>query len=93
MLAACKEFEHSLGNSPGFIADAIAYAWHAPLSAGAGAKLKELSLQARQFRREYRYDVKPRKRTLGDGAALLGCGMLGFVVMSVFVAGVIFIAT
>jgi len=82
MIAACQEFEDSLCNSPILIIEALG--WRSNPSPSAKARLDELHRQAKDFRQEYQYDVKPSKG-LGDRVALLGCAILGFVRMFIFI--------
>lgn len=88
MLAACEEFERSLGNNPVLIVGTLGRPHDA--SAFAKARLKELYRQAGAFRREHGYAVEPAR--LQDRLALLGCGIVAFVVLFVLVAGITFIA-
>jgi hypothetical protein len=90
MIAACAEFEHSLGNTPTLIADALG--WTANPSPFAKERLDELRRQASDFRREYLYDVIPRRGIRGR-VALLGCSIVGFIIMFIFISGIMFITT
>ena len=89
MVMACEEFERSLGDNPRLISEAMG--WSPGLSPHAKAKLAELHARTRDLCREYRYDIKPQKGWR-DRVALLGCAVVGFIVMFVFVMGTIFIA-
>ena len=90
MIAACEEFEHSLGNTPTLIIHALGYP--ANPSPFAKARVVELHRQAQDFRRESQYAVKPA-RGLRDRLALLGCAIVGSIVMFIFISGVWFITT
>jgi hypothetical protein len=90
MIAACKEFEHSLGNTPTLILDALGSP--ANPSATVKARLVELHRRARDFRREFQYDVKPA-RGLRDRLALLGCAIVCFILMFISISGIWFITT
>ncbi len=91
MTAVCQEFEHSLGDDPGLIAQCF----FRPLlsSPFAITKLEDLWARAKDLRQEYKYDVKPPARGLRDTLGLLGCGIVAFVVMFVFIMGVVFIGS
>ena len=90
MIAACQEFENSLCNSPTLIAQALG--WHSNPSPTVKARLEELHRRAKDFRREYQYDVKPPKG-LRDRVGLLGCAIVGFIIMFIFIQGIWFITT
>ncbi len=90
MIAACEEFEHSLGNTPTLIIHALGCP--ANPSPFVRARLAELHQQAQDFRREYQYYVEP-ERGLRDRVALLGCAIVGAIVMFIFISGVWFIST
>ena len=91
MIAACQEFEHSLGNDPGL----IAWCFVNPLllSPFAKSKLKELLDREQGIRREYQYGWKPPKTRLRDQLALLGCGIMAAIIVSVLIVGVASIAS
>jgi hypothetical protein len=91
MVIACEEFERSLGHNPCLISDAMGVGWCPERSPYAKARLTELLVQAKRFRREYWYDAKP-PRGWRDRACLLGCAIVSFIVMFVFVMGITFIA-
>jgi hypothetical protein len=90
MVAACNEFEDSLCYCPTLIIEALG--WHPNPSPFVKARLVELHQQAKDFQREYLYDMKPPKG-LRDRVALLGCAIVGFVLMFVFIQGIWFIST
>lgn len=90
MLAACGEFERSLGGNPDLISHAIGWVHNPPPNVK--AKIQEVHEKARAFRREYQYAVKPQSGWR-DRVALLGCGLVGFVLMFIFIMGIWFIAT
>ena len=88
MVVACEEFERSLGGNPCLISDAMG--WCPELSPYAKARLTELREKAKCFRREYGYEVRPA-RGWRDRACLLGCAIVSFIVMFIFVMGITFI--
>ena len=90
MLAACGEFELSLGGNPVLISHAIGWAQNP--SPNVKAKLQELHEKARAFQREHQYAGKPQGGWR-DRVALLGCGLVGFVLMFIFIMGIWFIIT
>jgi hypothetical protein len=89
MAAACEEFERSLGNNPVLIREALG--WLPEWSPYAKERIEELDGRAKAFRREHQYNLKPA-RGLGDRIALVGCGLVGFVVLFTLIAGIAFIA-
>lgn len=89
MVCACEEFEHTLGDNPCLIHDTIP--WFPGSSTYAATALAELHNQAEAFRREHRYDVRPQ-RGWRDRCCLLGCAIISFIVLFVFIMGTIFIA-
>jgi hypothetical protein len=90
MIAACEEFERSLGNSPVLIMETLG--WCPERSSYATAKMDELRDRAKVFRRQHHYNMKPT-RDMWDRVALVGCGVVGFVLLFVFIAGIMFIVT
>lgn len=90
MLAACGEFERSLGNNPVLIAEAIG--WLSTFSPYAKARFQDLHEKARELRRTYQYDVTP-PRGWPDRVALLGCGIACFIAIFIFGMGIVFIVT
>lgn len=90
MVAACEEFERSLGNNPVLIRGALG--WLPEWSSYAKERIEELNGRAKAFRREHQYNLKPA-RGLGDRIALVGCGLVGFVALFVLMAGIMFIIT
>jgi hypothetical protein len=90
MMAICKEYEHSLGDNPILILQALG--WPSNPSPYTKAILKELQKNAAEFREKYQYPLK-FSRGLGDRFALLGCAIVVFIVMFIFINGVVFIAT
>jgi hypothetical protein len=89
MIAACDAFEHSLGEDPCLLGRSLG--WDLDPSPYAKAKLEELNRKAAEFRREYQYPPG-EPSWLGDRVALIGCAIVGFIFMSVFLAGITFIA-
>jgi hypothetical protein len=87
MIAACEEFEHSLGNNPDLMVRVLG--WPRTPSPFVKAKLEELHKQAGDFRREHWY-VKESKGCL-DRVALLGCAFVCFIAFSTVVAFGVFI--
>ena len=87
-IAACDEFERSLGANPVLILDAVGFVRNA--SPHARTKLLDLRSKATAFRQEHQYPWKPAKGWR-DRVALLGCAFVGFVVMFIFVMGITFI--
>jgi hypothetical protein len=88
MITACEEFERSLGYNPCLISEAMG--WCPDLSPYANARLTELRQKAESYRRQYGYAGKPRGGWR-DRACLLGCALMSFVFVFVFVMGIIFI--
>ena len=86
MAAACWAFEHSLGNNPESI-------WLTLLNGRADSpRLKELARSANEFNRTVRY-APVLERGWRDFVALWGCGIVCFVLLSIFIAGLTFIAS
>jgi hypothetical protein len=85
MVAACKDFERSLGNSPVLIFQE--FSWVSGRSPQINAKVLELKKSAEQFNQRHQYDVKAQAGW-GNKVALLGCGIVAFLVIFVFVMGV-----
>ena len=79
MLAACNEFERSLGNNPVLIAEAIG--WLSAFSPYAKARFQDLHEKARELRRTYQYDVTPPKGWR-DRVALWGAASLALLPFS-----------
>jgi hypothetical protein len=88
MIAACDEFERSLGANPVLISKV--FGWVRNVSPHAKAKLLDIHNKAMALRREHQYEWKPQ-RGWRDRVALVGCALVGFVVMFIFVMGICFI--
>jgi hypothetical protein len=93
MLSACDEFQRSVGNNPIRILDAIGWPEEPSPeepSPEVKSKLEDLQGRARDFRRQYRRDTGI-SYNIRDRIALLGCGVVAFLLITVFVCGVMFI--
>ena len=91
MLAACKEFEHSLGDNPVLISHVFLLCSVNDSSPQVRARFQELQAKADDFGRTYQYPWKP-ERGWRDRIALLGCGIVATVVILVFVMGLFSVA-
>jgi hypothetical protein len=89
ILAACDEFQRSLGNNPVLIIDALG--WAENRETNIEIKLEELHDRARDFRHKYAWEwkVSPRKARARDRIALLGCGIVATILFFIFVAGIL----
>ncbi|MCC6126137.1 MAG: hypothetical protein IT426_14340 [Pirellulales bacterium] len=90
MLAACDEFQRSLGNNPVLIVESLG--WPADPSPDVKAKLEELHGRARDFRKKYSWKIEATKG-IRDRFALLGCGIIATIILFIFIQGIIFIGT
>jgi hypothetical protein len=88
MLAACKEFERSLGNNPVLIIEACGYPGALPHAKEMSKGVDELHEKATEFDRKYRYDVRLRTGWR-DRIAGLGCAVVACVLIYIFVAGIV----
>lgn len=88
MVIACEEFERSLGHNPRLILEAMG--WCRERSPYAKARTTELLKQAYRIRREHQHETRPA-RGWRDRAFLLGCAVVSFAIMFVFVMGIMFI--
>jgi hypothetical protein len=92
MMTACKEFEHSLGDNPILIVEALdSWSRYHPLSPYIKSRLEELKRNAADFHKRFPPNWEKSSGLL-DRIALLGCGVVGFILLFIFVAGVWFIA-
>jgi hypothetical protein len=90
MVAACEAFEHSLGDNPWKLMEQLAWAPDASLEEK--ARLAELNRNGWEFRQEFQYPEESPS-WLRDRVALVGCAIVAFAVVFVFIMGLTFIAT
>ena len=95
MIDACKEFERSLANNPVLILNAIGWVenpdWVENPSPHAKATMLDVHNKATVLRQKYQYPCGPGTKW-GNRLVLLGCGLVGFMLLFIFFLGILFIS-
>ena len=89
MVSACREFERSCGDNPGLIRYSLMT--RLPTTDFAKQKLQELKVSAEPLEEEHRALIDGPKtigRWLRERLVLVGCASVLFVLLFVFVAGI-----
>jgi uncharacterized protein DUF6584 len=86
MLAACREFEHSCGENPLLICDALGDWIDAPQDSYSHRRFAELQSRAIEIRRRHAEDV-PAVRRWKDRLLTFGCFLMFVAIVAVFLAG------